>query len=374
MSARRVCIVTGSRAEWGLLRRVAVAVTKRHELELQIVAAGSHLLLPAETWRDIDLPIDSKVPMQQPGISGRLADAEALGRGVSGFASTLTALKPDWVVVLGDRIEAFAAAAAASVGGLAVAHIHGGDRAEGIADEAMRHAITKLAHLHLPATQQSMDRIIRMGEPSERVKCVGSPAIDALTETPSLDESRFRALGSPELVALLHPAGLPEDGERAYAEAMSEAMTGRRVLWLAPNHDAGRESIAELMVGAARAGVVCADHLPREQFVGLLKRLSREGGALIGNSSAGLIEAAALRCPVVDIGPRQAGRERPNNVVHVDEPDASTVRQAIEQATGMDRMAIRHPYGQGTAGDAIADLLATMDPHAPGFLRKRNAY
>jgi len=374
VSVRRVCIVTGSRAEWGLLRPVAVAVTKRRELELEIVAAGSQLLPSAQTWRDIDLPIDSKVPMQQPGLSGRLADAEALGRGVSGFASTFATLKPDWVVVLGDRIEAFAAAAAASVGGLAVAHIHGGDRAEGIADEAMRHAITKLAHLHLAATPQSMDRIIRMGEPTERVKCVGSPAIDALAEMPLIDESHFRALGSPELVALLHPAGLPEDGERAYAEAMAEAMMGRRVLWLAPNHDPGRESITGRMHEAARGGVMCAEHLPREQFVGLLKRLSRDGGALIGNSSAGLIEAAALQCPVVNIGPRQAGRERPNNVVQVDEPDASAIRRAIEQATGIDRMAIRHPYGQGTAGSAIADLLAAVDPHASGFLRKHNTY
>jgi hypothetical protein len=148
----RVAIVTGSRAEFGLLVPVMHAVQARPELELQVIAAGSHLIQPALTLRDVKalFPIIDSVPMQIAGRVGRAEDAQALGTGISRFARVYAAHAPDWIVVLGDRIEAFAAASAASIGGYLLAHIHGGDRAEGVADEAMRHAITKLANLHFP--------------------------------------------------------------------------------------------------------------------------------------------------------------------------------------------------------------------------------
>ena len=164
---RRVAVVTGSRAEFGLLRPVMRAIDARGDLQLQVIAAGSHLIPPALTFRDVkrDFEIADSVPMQVAGRSTRFDDAESVGRGVARFARSFQALDPHWVVVLGDRIEAFAAASAASIGGRAVAHLHGGDRAEGVSDEAMRHAITKLAHLHLPGdATQSADRILRMGE------------------------------------------------------------------------------------------------------------------------------------------------------------------------------------------------------------------
>lgn len=377
MSApRRVCIVTGSRAEWGLLRPVAAAIAARApRLELQIVVAGSHLMPPAETWREVGpWPVAAKVKMQTPGLTGRAADAAALGRGVLGCADAFEALRPDWVVVLGDRIEAFAAASAASVGGWALAHIHGGDRAEGIADEAMRHAISKLAHLHCAATEQSAQRLIRMGEPSERVICTGSPAIDGLENIAPLKDEQFNALGRPRVVVLLHPAGLTAAEESSTAAAVAQAVGTRGVLWLAPNHDPGREHIVRAMQDASVRGVELRDHLERPLFVGLLKRIAADGGVIVGNSSAGLIEAAALRCPAVDVGPRQAGRERPDNVVHVGSVDSRLIAAAIERARTINREALSHPYADGGAGERIADRLASLDPAIPGLLRKRNAY
>src|SRR5881394_2962134 len=171
--SRTVAVVTGSRAEFGLLRPVMKAIAGHPALNLRVIVTGSHLLSPAETINDVkaDFAIDATVAMQSivngqasEPPSGRLSDSASLGRGISGLAEVFSRLSPDVVVVLGDRIEAFAAAAAASVGGIRVAHIHGGDRAEGIADEAMRHAITKLAHLHLAATELSARRIVLMGE------------------------------------------------------------------------------------------------------------------------------------------------------------------------------------------------------------------
>jgi UDP-hydrolysing UDP-N-acetyl-D-glucosamine 2-epimerase len=374
---RRIVFATGSRADFGLLVPVIEACCERPDFITLVVAAGAHMLPPAETWREVDarFGLDATVNMQRAGATGRLADAEALGAGTGGFARAFGRLRPDWVVVLGDRIEAFAAASAASIGGIALAHIHGGDRAEGVADEAMRHAITKLAHLHLPATVASAQRIEQMGEPSSRVRPVGSPAADGLAETAPLDDEAFAGLGSPRFVVLQHPAGLTDEAERDAVRSIADALGDRAHLWLDPNADPGTDAVAGA-IGALpdSPGRVRRDHLPRATFVALLKRLARSGGVLVGNSSAGLIEAAILGLPAVNIGPRQGGRERPASVVDVADPTARAVADAIERAAGLDRSTAGHPYGDGRTGPRIAALLGSIDPGDPALLRKRNSY
>ncbi len=373
------------------------AVHARPDLELCVIAAGSHLVLPAETFHEVkrEFAIADSVPMQIAGRTSRADDAEALGRGVSRFARSFMHLSPDWVVVLGDRIEAFAAAAAASVGGWSLAHIHGGDRAEGVADEAMRHAITKLAHVHFAATPMSCERIIGMGEKPETVHVVGSPAIDDLASMPPLNDADFEALGSPTIVVLLHPLGRDVAFEERVASAVLAATAGvsahERVLILHPNLDPGREGIMRAIATHVREhgekdgpGLQVRSHLPRAGFVGLLRRIARlngeqgaEGGVLVGNSSAGLIECAAIGLPVVDIGPRQSGRERCNNVVHASETTeavTTAIRQARMLRPSLARGTPQHPYGDGTAGPRIARLLAEIDPHDPLLRRKRCTY
>lgn len=371
---RRVAVVTGTRAEFGLLATVMRAVQEHPKLGLLTIAAGSHLIGTSPTFYEVKaaFPVADVVPMQRPSDSTRADDAEALGRGVSRFARAFERLRPDWVVVLGDRIEAFAAAAAASVGGWALAHIHGGDRAEGIADEAMRHAITKLAHLHFPATAQSAERIVRMGERRESVHQVGSPAVDDLAAIPPLPDDEYEALGRPEAVFLMHPIGRTPEREELAAAGVLSALAGRRVLALHPNHDPGREGVLRAIEGA---GVPHREHLPRGRFVGLLKRLAAQPeGVLVGNSSAGLIEAAVLRLPAVDVGPRQAGRERPPNVLTAAGEAPEAVARAIEAVRRIDREKLDHPYGPGETGRRIADVLARTDPHAAGLVRKHCAY
>lgn len=369
---RRVAVVTGSRAEFGLLRPVMRAVGTHPELELMVIAAGSHLIQPSLTFRDVraEFVVADSVPMQLAGRTGRVADAEAVGRGVSRFVRSFSAIAPDWVVVLGDRIEAFAAASAASVGGWALAHMHGGDRAEGIADEAMRHAISKLAHLHLPATAASGERLIRMGERPEFVRVVGSPAVDDLASIPPLTDDQFQELGSPDTLVLMHPVGRSDEMEEAATGEVLAAVAGRRVLLLYPNHDAGR---AGVLRGLQASGSRLVEHLPRPRFVGLLKRLAR-AGVMVGNSSSGLIEAAVLGVRVVDIGPRQNGRERPANVVHADGEGSDAVRAAIAKALALAPDPSAHPYGRGDAGARTAAELAATDPRDPRLLRKRCVY
>lgn len=376
---RRVSIVTGTRAEFGLLEPVMHAVRSHPELDLSVIVAGAHFLPPAETWREVEARwadhIGAEVPMQLSGHLGRFNDSIAMGHGVSGMARAFEQSSPDWVLVLGDRIEAFAAAAAAAVAGVGLAHMHGGDRAEGVADESIRHAVSKLAHLHLAATPGSAQRLIRMGEPEERVRVVGSPAVDSLNASLPADDNAWEQLGRPTALLLLHPVGDPPDRERRTAEAVAAALENERVLWMHPNHDPGRDAVMLAITDtAARHRWVSHAHLPRERFISILKRLADDNGVMIGNSSAALIEAAALRLPSVDIADRQAGRERPASVIHCDTPDPPAIRQAIAAARQLDRAALTHPYGDGQTGKRAAALLASINPCERTFIRKRNAY
>lgn len=380
---RRICVVTGSRAEFGLLRSVMEAVRAHGSLELRVLVTGTHLLGPSETWREVaeHFEIAARVEMQRAGEGGRLDDARALGRGVLGMADAFERLNPDCVVVLGDRIEALAGACAASVGGIALAHIHGGDRAEGVADEAMRHAITKLAHLHFPATRQSAERVIRMGEREDRVLVAGSPAVDGLDEVEPMSDSEAveRFGGVPGVMILHHPCGLGEDEERGWARAIVDGVVScapeAPVVMLAPNHDPGRAAVMDVLCEATRTqDWEMVDHLPRSRFVALLKLMAHRGGVLVGNSSAGLIECAALGMPAVTIGPRQNGRERGPNVVDVADRDSDAVARGIGLARALDLSGRVHPYGDGDAGRRIAAWLGGSDLGSPGFVRKRNAY
>ena len=377
--ARSILVVTGSRADFGLLLPVIRAALAHPALSTSVVACGSHLLPPAETWRDVQnagVALGARIEMQRPGETGRFHDARAVGRGIDSFASLFERVAPDWVVVLGDRIEAFAAGAAAAIAGVGLAHLHAGDRAEGIVDESMRHALSRLAHLHLAASPQSAARLLRSGEEQHRVQFIGSPAIDALRDTPPLDDEPLRELDAPSAVLLLHPAGLSESEERAWVRAAAQALAGRRVLVLSPNFDAGREWVLDELQRAAGAnGWPLVDHLPRGRFVGLLKRLALDpSGVIVGNSSAALIEAAALRLPAVNIGPRQGGRERPPSVIDALEPTPGAVARAIGHALALDRSTLTHPYGDGRAGERAVALLAEINPHDRGWSRKRCAY
>ncbi len=377
---RRIAVVTGTRAEWGLLAPVCDAIRSRTDLILELCAGGAHLLSQSSGAAPTIAEVEAfrhqrlhRFSMQFDGESGRSADALALGRGVTQCATIFANIAPDIVVVLGDRIEAFAAASAASIAGIRVAHIHGGDRAEGVADEAMRHAITKLAHIHFPASEESAWRIERMGENPRSIHLVGSPAIDALASIPVATDAEHRACGSPDYIFLMHPVGRSNEAEEVDARVVLEALCARgRVLALSPNSDPGRDGIARaIAVQSSRGDRVCGmAYLSRAQFVGLLQHPRVQ--AIVGNSSAGLIECAALRVRAINLGSRQNGRERAGNVIELPLATTDAALAALDSLPTMMPNG-KHPFGDGGAAPRIAELLAHCD-FSQHPCTKRNMY
>ncbi len=371
----RVAIVTGSRADYGLLAPVIRACRNREGIHTDLIVTGMHTAGDGRSLGEIAEHgvIAARVDMQTAAITGRDADVTAAGKGIVGIGEALDRLQSNAVIVLGDRVEAFAGAAAGAIGGRIVAHIHGGDRAEGVADESMRHAITKLAHIHLAASNQSATRIRRMGEDPDWVLEVGSPAVDGLVEIPPANDDTILAYGVEDAksfaIVLQHPCGLSDREEEDYGNAVvrgaEQALGERQCIFFAPNHDPGRDGLLRGL-GARRL----ISHLPRQDFVAMLKRAQ----VIVGNSSAGLIEAAACCVPCVNVGPRQAGRERCCGVVDIPAADPQAVARGIDQAKSLRTRGVwNHPYGDGKAGERIAAVIDSLRLKAPS-IRKRNAY
>jgi GDP/UDP-N,N'-diacetylbacillosamine 2-epimerase (hydrolysing) len=369
-SSRRICFVTGTRAEFGLMRSVLESIESDPRLQLQIVATGMHLD-PRHGGTLQQIPkVDAVVDW--PNASRAIA----VGAAISNLSKAFDKLKPDIVLIVGDRVEAFAAATAAHLADIAVAHVHGGDRALGQMDDSLRHAISKLAHIHFPATRQSARRLEKLGEDRWRIHRVGSPGIDDIRQSAADISSEFSDL-KPRRYALvvLHPTDADESVELRRATMVSRALRSsgiERIVIIYPNNDPGAGGIIRHWQSLAhdRRFIVRRD-VPRPIFLGLL----RDAAFLVGNSSSGIIEAASFRTPVIDIGPRQLGRERckdVRNVPYRQSRIASAVRR-IWNAARPSRGKCGNIYGSGNAAARIVQTLGRtkIDPR---LLRKIISY
>ena len=380
---RKVCFVTGTRAEFGLMRSTLEAIQSHAGLGLQLICTGMHLD-PAhgrsiETVRAEGWTVDAEVPWDTSSVGTAAGSAIGTGRAVAALAEAFDQLSSDMVLVVGDRVEAFAAATAAHVSGRVVAHVHGGDRALGQVDDALRHAISKLAHVHFPATPQSAGRLKKMGEDPWRIHRVGSPGIDGIRAAAAPRPELARAFPGlrPRRYALLilHPTDGDSTAEAGRADMVLAAVRRvgfERVVVIYPNNDPGSRGIMECWDALRdREGFVVRRDVPRGLFLGLL----RDGAVLAGNSSSGIIEAASFGTPVVDVGPRQSGRECGANVVHVpfSGPRIAAALSGIWNDGRPRRCAARNVYGGGGAGRRIAAVLAGLSVNAR-LLRKLVAY
>lgn len=380
---RRICVVTGSRADFGLLAPVMRRIRESSGLELRVVVAGMHLdYLHGMTIRDVErfFPVDARVRMANPDDTGR-GMAEALAMGLRGMARALEALGPDVVVVLGDRDEALCGALAASHMAIPIAHIHGGDVSCAGVDDSNRHAITKLAHLHFAATKASLRRILRMGEDPRHAWNLGSPAIDFIAETRFLTRLEvFRRLRIPSdqdvLVVIQHPVSYSPATARQEMIEVLEAVraSGMAAVVIHPNSDAGSRGIVDAIRRLALPPQFrMFKSLEREFYLSLLSYAK----AMVGNSSSGIIDAPYFGLPSIQVGCRQAGRERGANVIEVP-PDRKKIAAAIRRAcrNGAFRRAAagaKSLYGDGRSAEKIARILAEV-VLGPALVQKKLHY
>jgi UDP-hydrolysing UDP-N-acetyl-D-glucosamine 2-epimerase len=366
-SKRKICFVTGTRAEFGLMQSTLRAIDAAKGLQLQLVVTGMHL--QAAHGRSIDLirrqgwKVDAVVPWKAAGKSSALA--RDTGLAIAELAGVFSRLKSDVVLVVGDRVEAFAAASAGHLSRLVVAHVHGGDRAEGQIDDSLRHAITKLSHVHFPATAASAERILKLGENRWRIHRVGSPGLDGIAaDAAGRSElvKQFPALKSGAFALIvMHP--VDSTGRREYERASgvltAVQSTGiKQTVVVYPNSDPGSREIIRAWRDRRREITCLLPDVPRALFLGLM----RDCRVMVGNSSAGIIEAGALGTAVVNIGDRQAGRERGANVIQATDSVAS-IRGAIHKAIKHSRTGRPdkiHPYGGGGASRKIVRVLSGL--------------
>ena len=360
------------------MESVLRAVAAHPRLTLQIVATGMHL--SRQHGRTID-EIHSEWPVDRvvawSGSSSPVDLARATGLAMSRLATAFDELQSDIVLVVGDRVEAFAAASAAHLSGRIVAHVHGGDRAAGQVDDSLRHAITKIAHIHFPATVSSAARIARLGEDPLRIHQVGSPGIDEIERAAASRSAVAGEIGQLSLgryaLLLLHPVDADESLEERRAGMIARAVQTvpfPQVVVIYPNNDPGSAGIIRAWSGAGKKFIL-RPSVSRPIFLGLL----RDAAVLVGNSSSGIIEAASFQTPVIDIGPRQLGRESGENVTHV--PYASrAVREALRTIWNDGnplRVAGKNIYGGRGTGKRIAAILGRVALKQP-LSRKLIAY
>ncbi len=378
MSKRRIAIVTGSRAEYGLLYWPIRELLEAQDFELFLIVTGMHLApefgLTVRAIERDGIPISARVDMLvSSDTPGGIAKSMALG--LIGISDVIERLRPDAMLVLGDRFEMLAAAQAAMVHNVPLVHIAGGDTTEGAFDEAIRHAITKMAHLHLVTNEIARRRVVQMGEDPERVLVVGSPGLDHLHRVPLLDRAALEAsLGSPlgtrNALITFHSATL-EPGEWLQQQdemlAALDTLPDEWVLWFTlPNADTGGRRLS----AALKTWAQDRPHAHVFASLGQLRYLSlmREVDVIVGNSSSGLYEAPSFKVPAVNIGDRQRGRLAAASVLHC-APMRDDIRATIDRALAFDCKDVENPYGDGHSAARIVEALRAM-PSTNRLLKK----
>lgn len=376
---RRFVYVSGTRADFGLMRRTLELMRDSGELNVAICVTGMHLLKEyGHTISDIEasgLPVHSRIPVHLDGSGGAIM-ARAIGEEVVAMADAFDHDRPDGVIVLGDRGEMLAGAIVAIHSNIPVIHIHGGERS-GTVDEPVRHAISKLAHYHFVATAASRTRLIRMGERADHVFVTGAPGLDGLralaarARTELCDGVGFDSTRRVALV-VFHPV-LQEAHEagRQMEELLHAVLhVGAQIICLEPNADAGGLAVRNALNRFRdHQDIRVYTHLPREKYVSWMAAAD----VMVGNSSSGIIEAATFGLSVVNVGSRQQFRERSEGILDVP-AERGAISAAIQRTFLADfAKPTKNVYGDGNAGPRIVELLRRL-PLDSGILQKANEY
>ncbi len=367
--SRKICVVTGSRAEYGLLRWVMQGIKDDPELTLQIIATGMHLSPEfGLTYKQIEqdgFQINRKVEMLTSSDT-EVGIAKSMGLGLIGFADALYELHPDLIVVLGDRYEIFAAVSAALVARIPVAHLHGGETTVGAFDEALRHSITKMSHLHFVAAETYYQRVIQLGEQSDRVFLVGGLGVDAIKQLQLLDRAALEVsldfkLGKKNLLVTFHPVTLEKVTAKKQMEALLAALAelnDTHLIFTLPNSDTDSRVMIKMVEQFVkqRPNAIAYKSLGQLRYLSCIKHVD----GVVGNSSSGLVEVPSFKKGTINIGDRQRGRLQAKSVINC-EPTRGSIDIALNKLYSDDFQSSLHevvnPYGEGGASKKVVDAI-----------------
>jgi UDP-hydrolysing UDP-N-acetyl-D-glucosamine 2-epimerase len=370
---KKVAVFSGTRADYGLLFWLLKDIQNDPELQLQLLVSGTHLSPEfGETYQQIEQDgffIDEKIEILLSSDSA-VGTAKSMGLGVLGFTDALARLKPDVLVLLGDRFEALAAAQTAMILRIPIIHLHGGEITEGAYDDAIRHSITKLSYLHGTSTEEYRQRVIQLGEAPERVRNVGAIGLDHLARTSfmnlaDLSKSLNFPLKKPFFVVTYHPVTLgnemPEASFHALLDALDE-FPEHQVILTYPNADDGGRRIIPIIEDYARKNPQRVLAIPS---LGQIRYLSSvaHASAVIGNSSSGIIEVPAFDVPTVNIGSRQKGRLAAKSVINAEPSSPSisnSIRTAITRSYKQLDESVNNPYGQGDTSGQVIEMIKSL--------------
>ena len=383
---RKIAVVTGSRAEFGILRPLIKEIDDSSDLDLRLFVTGLHLLDSyGMTVKDIKrdgLKIESTVEMYSSNERDPEYHGKGLAKGIHNFTSLLNTVNPDLLIVLGDRLEELAAILAAATLVIPIAHIHGGDKTDsGHIDESIRHSISKFAHVHFTVSQFSSERLLKMGEEDWRVYQVGAPGLDTILNKQPINKETLAKkldldLGKDTFVCIFHPVIIEQD---AMGQQMSEVLDAlqeinKQTVIIYPNNDSGAGEIIEEIEKRTYVNTFrIFKNLPHLEYFSLL----RYAKALVGNSSSGIIEAPSLRLPVINIGSRNVGRDHGENVIFVD-ANRDEIKKAIKKVLNDIKFKRKvancsSPYGDGNASKRIVKVLREIEINGT-LLRKQITY
>jgi len=378
---RKICVVTGTRAEYGLLYWLMKEIQSDTQLELQIIVTGMHLSPEfGLTYKEIEkeFKIDKKIEMLLSSDTS-VGISKSMGLAQISFAEAYEELNPDIVVVLGDRFEIFSAASAAMIARIPIAHIHGGETTEGAFDEAIRHSITKMSHLHFVATEDYRRRVIQLGEAPEQVLNFGAPGLDNLIKLKLLEKDEFEKaigfkLGMKNLLVTFHPATLEkctaENQFQQLLDALDE-LTDTSVIFTKANADTDGRAINKMVddyVASHNDRTIAFTSMGQLRYLSALQYVD----AVVGNSSSGLIEAPSFKIGTINIGERQKGRIKADSVIDcLPEKEAivGALKKLYSSSFQSELSNVTNPYGEGGASVKISATLRSIS--LSNILKKR---
>lgn len=367
---RKICVVTGSRAEFGLLRWLMHKIKSDSELSLKIIATGMHLSPEfGSTFKEIEdagFDIDNKIEMLVNSDTS-IGVSKSIGLGLISFADIFDKIRPDILLVLGDRFEIFAAATAAMIANIPVAHIHGGESTEGAFDEALRHSITKMAHLHFVATDEYRQRVIQLGEQPDKIFNVGGLGIEAISNVKllsrqELEKSLEISFSKKNLLITYHPVTL--EGSDCSVNHVCELLdtlsklVDTTLIITMPNADTGGMAIKAIIYEFANkcTNVKIFNSLGQSLYFSCLNNVD----GIVGNSSSGLLEAPSFNIGTINIGNRQKGRIKAESIIDC-EPNTDSISKALKTLYSSKfqkkLINVKNPYDNGHTSSAICEVL-----------------